>query len=79
MWQTRTQVYYVCDRSVKRAAIPDNRVNTCDGSVGGNSMAFTLDTGAMISVIHQEYVSDMAEKCGEVTMTDANAGTRKFK
>ena len=39
-------------------------------------MAFTLDTGATISVIPQECVSDMVEKCGEVRVTAANGGTR---
>ena len=63
-------------KSVKRAANPDTRFNTCDGSVDGNPMAFTLDTGVMISVIPQEYVSDMAEKCGEVRVTYTDGGTR---
>ena len=63
-------------QSVKRASTPDTRFNTCDGSVDGTSMSFTLDTSAMISVIPEEFVSNTAEKCGEVLVTDANGGTR---
>ena len=65
-----------CPAKVKRASTPDTHFNTCDDSVDGTSMSFALDTGAMISIIPEEFVSDTAEKCGEVLVRDANGGTR---
>ena len=43
---------------MKLVTTPDNNFNTCDGTVNGTPVFFTLDTEFMISIIPQEYVSD---------------------
>lgn len=51
--------------------------NTITGSVDGQDLQFTLDTGATISLIPKELVSGENRSFGRVVITDANGGRRE--
>ena len=61
-------------RPVKGVSTPEATPNSCAGLVNNKPIIFTIDSGATISVIPQELVSEV-NGSGTVVVVDVNGGS----